>query len=69
MELSVTGHVLKWVRHAHFSGEASLSKSDGWNLKKHSHLTFARHLREETHPSMLVVARREGEERGICKVW
>ena len=35
-------------------------------MKNHSHLTVARHLRENTHPSMLVVTIREGEERGIC---
>ena len=35
-------------------------------MKNHSHLTVARHLREKTHPSMLVVTTREGEERGIC---
>ena len=44
----------------------SLSKADGWNLKNHSHLTVARHLREKNHPSMLVVTIRDGEERGIC---
>ena len=40
--------------------------SRGWNLKNHSHLTVARHLREKTYPSMLVVTIREGEDRGIC---
>ena len=35
-------------------------------MKNHSHLTVARHLREKTHPSVLVVTIREGEERGIC---
>ena len=34
-------------------GGLPLSKADGWNLKNHSHLTVARHLREKTHPSML----------------
>ena len=29
-------------------------------------MTIARHLREKTHTSMLVVTIREGEERGIC---
>ena len=42
-------------------------KSDGWNLKNHSHLTVARHLREKTHPSMLVVTIREGEDQGLCQ--
>ena len=35
-------------------------------MKNHSHLRVARNLREKTHPSMLVVTIREGEERGIC---
>ena len=35
-------------------------------MKNHSHLTVARHLREKTHPSVLVVTIREGEYRGIC---
>ena len=35
-------------------------------MKNHSHLTVARHFREKTHPSMLVVTIREGEEQGIC---
>ena len=37
-----------------------------WNLKNHSYLTVARHLREKTHTSMLVVTSREGEGRGTC---
>ena len=48
------------------SGGVSLREADGWNLKNHSHLTVARHLREKVHPSMLVVTIREGEERGMC---
>ena len=36
------------------------------NLKNHSHLTVATRLCEKSHPSMLVVTTREGEERGIC---
>ena len=51
-ELSITGHVLKWARQSNLSGELSLSKADGWNLKNHSRLTVARHLREKTHPSI-----------------
>ena len=43
-----------------------MRKADGWNLKNHSHLTVARHLREKIHTSMLVVTIREGEERGMC---
>ena len=35
-------------------------------MKRNSHLTVARHLREKTHTSMLVVTIPEGEERGIC---
>ena len=66
MELSITGHVLKFARQLNFSGRLSLRKGDGWNMKNHSHLTVARHLREKVHSSMLVVTMREGEERGIC---
>ena len=61
MELSLTGQVLRWARRSNLSG-VSLCKADGWNLKNHSLLTVARHLREKTHPSMLVVTIREGEE-------
>ena len=66
MELSITGQVLKWARQSHLSGGLFLRKSDGWNLKNHSHLTVARYLREKTHPSMLVVTIREGEDQGLC---
>ena len=66
MELSITGQVLKWARQVNLSGGVSLRKADGWNLKNHSHLTVARHLRKKIHPSMLVVTIREGEERGMC---
>ena len=41
-------------------------KADGRNVKNQSHLTVARHMREKTHTSMLVVTLRDGEERGIC---
>ena len=47
-------------------GRVSLRKTDGWNLKNHSYLPVARHLREKTHSSMFVVTIREREERGIC---
>ena len=51
MELSITGHVpqmgktieLLWC-------ELSLSKADGCELKNHSNLTVARHLREKDSP-------------------
>ena len=66
MELSIAGHVLTWTRQSNFFRRASLSKADGWNLKNHSHLTVARHLREKTHTSVLVVTIWKGEERGIC---
>ena len=66
MELSITGQVLRWARKSNLSGGLSPRKADGWNLKNHSHLTVARHLRENTHSSMLVVTIREGEEREIC---
>ena len=65
MELSIMGHVLKWARQSNLFG-GPLRTGDGWNLKNHSHLAVVRHLREKTHPSMLVVTIREGEERGIC---
>ena len=65
MELSITGQVLKWARQVNLSGGVSLRKADGWNLKNHSHLTVARHLREKIHPSMLVVTIREGEKRNV----
>ena len=66
MELSITGHVLKWARQSNLSGGLSQRKADGWSLKNRSHLTVARHLREKTHASILVVTIRDGEERGIC---
>ena len=66
MELSITGHVLRWARQSNVSGDVSLRRADGWNLKNHSHLKVGRHLREKTHRSVLVVTIREGEERGMC---
>ena len=39
MELSFTGQVLRWARQSDLSGEVSLGRADGWNLKNHSHLT------------------------------
>ena len=66
MELSITGQVLKWARQVNLAGGLSLCKADGWNLKNHSQMTVARHLREKSHTSMLVLTIREGEERGIC---
>ena len=54
------------VGKTNLSGGLSLRKADGWNLKNHSHLTVARHLREETHPSTLVVTITGSEEQGIC---
>ena len=60
MEQSITGQVLKLARRSNLSGGLSLRKADGWNLKNHSHLTVARHLREKTHTSKLVVTIREG---------
>ena len=66
MELSITGQVLRWARQSNLSGGVSLRKADGWNMKNHSHLTVARHLREKIHPIVLVVTIRKGEERGMC---
>ena len=51
MELSITGQLLRRARQSNLSGGLSLHKADGWNLKNHSHLTVARHLREKTHPA------------------
>ena len=65
MELSITGHVLKWARRSNLSGGLSLRKVNRWNLKNHSNLTVARHLREKIHTRMLLVTVREGEEREI----
>ena len=66
-ELSITGQVLRWARQSNLSGGLPLCTADGRNLKNHSHLTVARHLREKTHPSMLVVTIRDGEERGAMR--
>ena len=66
MELSSTGQVLRWARQSNLSGGVSLRKADGWNLKNHSHLTVARHLREKIHPIVLVVTIRKGVKKGIC---
>ena len=66
MELSIAGQVLRWARQSNLSGGMSLRKTVGWNMKNHSHLTVARHLREKIHPIVLVVTIREGEEKGIC---
>ena len=53
MELSIIGHVPTSARQSSFSGGLLPRKADGWNLKNHSHLTVATHLRE-THAIMLV---------------
>ena len=45
---------------------AAQKRMDGRNMKNHSHLTVARHVREKIHPSVLVVTIRGGEEKGIC---
>ena len=66
MELSITGQVFRWARQSNLSGGVSLRKADGWNVKNHSHLTVARHLREKIHPSVLVVTIMGGEERRMC---
>ena len=47
MELSITGQALRWARQSNLSGGVSLRRADGWNMKNHSHLTVARHLRGE----------------------
>ena len=57
--------MLKWARQANISGALSQRKADGWNLKNHSHLAVAGHMREKAHSSMVVTIR-EGEARGMC---
>ena len=64
--MRIAGQVLRWARRSNLAGGVSLRKADGWNVKNHSHLTVAGHLREKTHSSMLVVTNRKDEERGIC---
>ena len=59
------GQALRWARRSNLSGGVSLRRAAGWNLKNHSHLTVARHLREKIHTSMPVVTVRESEERGM----
>ena len=66
VELSITGQVLRWARQSNLSGGVSLRKAHGWNMKNHSHLTVARHLREKIHPFALVVKMLKGEEKGMC---
>ena len=66
MVLSITGQVLRWARQSNLSGGVSLRKADGWNMKSHSLMTVAKHLREKIHPIVLVVTIREGEEKGFC---
>ena len=46
--------------------EGTVAEKNRWNMKNHSRLTVARHLREKTHTSMFVVTIRVGVERGIC---
>ena len=62
MLVSITGQVFRWARQSNLSGGVSLRRADGWNLKNHSRLKVAGHLREKTHSSVF----REGEERGMC---
>ena len=66
MELSIAGQVLMWAKQSNLSGGVSLREEDGWNMKNHSHLTVARHLREKIHPIVLVLTIGEDEEEGIC---
>ena len=61
MELSIAGQVLRWARQSNLFGGVSLHRADGGNLKNHSYLMVARHLREKIQPSMLVVT-----IRGMC---
>ena len=66
MELSITGQLIRGARQANPSVVVSLCKTNGWNMKNHSHLKTARRLREKIHPTMLVVTIRKDEDRGIC---
>ena len=58
MELSIAGQVLRWARQSNPSGGA-----DGWNIKNHSHLTVARHLREKVDPIVLVVTTEKASKK------
>ena len=68
MELSVSGHVLRWARQSKLSGGAWLNVAHGWNVKNQGHLTVAKHMREMIKPILFGVTLREGEERGICSI-
>ena len=46
MELSVSGHVLRWARQSKLSCGASLSMVHGWNLNNRGHFTVAKHMLE-----------------------
>ena len=66
MELSIMSRVLKWARQLNLSGGLSLCKAIGWNMKNRRHMMVARRLRVQTHPTLLLVTIREGEEQEIC---
>ena len=52
VELSVSGHVLRWARPSKLLGGASLSIANGWNLKNQGRFTVARHMRERIEQSL-----------------
>ena len=58
--------VLKWANQMNLAGGQSLCRAVGWNMKNHRHLMFARSLRVETHPRLLIATIRDGEEQDIC---
>ena len=65
VELSVSGHAVRWAIQSKPSGGTSLSIAHGWNLKSGGPSTVARHLREMIKPSLLVVTTIKSEERCI----
>ena len=66
MELSISGQLLRGAKRLSIPGGISLCKTDGWNMKNHSHLKVARRLREKIHPTTLAVTIRENEDGGMC---
>ena len=65
VELSESGHVLRWAKQSKLFGGVSLSIPTGWNQKNQGRFTVAKHLCEKSKSSLLVSTVREGAERGI----
>ena len=53
----------RWARQSTLSGGESLSIANGWKLKNHG---CQAHALKGFNPALLVVMRREGEQRGVC---